>query len=417
MESAPDKLKATIVELPVTVEVPAGPEEAAKPKYPIVKMDRQTLHGLLPAMMNKGIFTNATQLPTRTDILEQERKRLNLRSADDLDKKQIRQALTGKEYRDGEYIFRDYGDNAVGFSSRLYIDYIKQTEEDLRQELLSPHLFPDMDKNIRGALEKIRLYKLGHSIALTLLSQVFVQKKFKGLVIMKQELLASLGKDTEDKQIYQDIKDSILSLRWLNFKFFEYGPQGNKGDIPSTVKAKTTGNFIYNVREDHKSFTLDINPTFVGCVQYFSDETLSKAEKREKFKSGYIGFPTSMIPFTADDDPNVYALTIRLGTERGNPKLNEKETEFKVVAAKVHNFITWAGIKHDRQDRRYSQFVKTLQKVRIIEKMEPGVTHLENLTPAKGMETTLKVWIRSPDTRLDEFMQAKLSGGSQNGKK
>ena len=115
--------------------------------------------------------------------------------------------------------------------------------------------------NLKDDLQRVRLNKLGHKIAMIILSEVYHQKKWEGLVIPKQRIMEYLGYTSVNKYIYGHISEVIFSLRWLDYKIIEYNTK-----IKVREDRKTTGNFIYNLIEDPKSYTLWVNKLFVGSV-------------------------------------------------------------------------------------------------------------------------------------------------------
>ena len=152
-------------------------------EFSIVKMDRTTAQEVLPIFINKGIFSKYDSLRSKEEILEDKKKELGVES---LTPEQTREALTrAGKYRTKDHVVRDYGNYAIGFSSNLYSDY--------------------KDDNLEGALEKIRLHKLGHKIAVIILSEAYRQGIYDGLVIPKVDLLKYLGYSSVEKQIYQEM--------------------------------------------------------------------------------------------------------------------------------------------------------------------------------------------------------------------
>src|SRR5574338_332450 len=205
--------------------------------FPVVKIDRTTITEILPIFINKGIFSNYDDLPERADLLNKYKEELGVPV---LTKEQERECLSEqREYRTNKYVVRDYGSYLIAFTLNAY----------------NGNLFDD--------LQRVRLNELGHKIAMLILSEVYHQRKWTDLEIPKIKILEYLGYSSGEKQIYRDISDIMFSLRWLDYKIIEY-----KTKLRVREDRKTTGNFIYNLSEDSKSYTLWINKLFVGSISY-----------------------------------------------------------------------------------------------------------------------------------------------------
>ena len=225
-----------------------------KSSYPSVKIDRTTLAEILPIFMNKGIFTNYKALPEKAGLINNECLILGV---SELTIEQERELLSDVGmYKGNNYVVRDYGDYAIAFCAKMYIDYLEETEIKIEDELLRNEY---AEEKIHSALEKIKLYKLGHKLALVILCEAYQQKRLQGVYITKQKILDYLGYSSSEKHIYEDISDAMFSLAWLTYQIFEY-----RTKIKVEEEAKTIGNFIYNIRDDRKtkSYTLSINELF-----------------------------------------------------------------------------------------------------------------------------------------------------------
>ena len=378
--------------------------------FPIVRIDRTTAQDLLPIFINKGIFTNYKSLRTDDEIITDEKKRLG--KSEPLTFEEKRRALTKEAaYKSNGFVVRDYGNYAIGFSAELYIDYIKGTEGRLERELLTPTLFPEANKNIEEALRKIRLYKLAHKIAYVILAEIFRQKTLKGVVIKKKSVVEGLGYETDNKQIYQDIKDSIFTLRWLDYKLFDYSlTDTNRKRSPNKECSQSIGNFIYNIKEDAKQYTLHVNDIFVGCVAYLlSGERKSKNERKDLFGGrGFFAFPTRALPLTKDYSDPAYFLTQFLICERGNPRLNK--TNFKIVSYRLERYVREAHIKHGRASRRFKDVISALREIEIVAKTVPPVNEIEKMKPSDGLKSNIQVWVKHPVTELDRHIQTIREG-------
>jgi hypothetical protein len=273
--------------------------------YPIVKIDRTTVTEVLPIFINKGIFSNYDDLPERADLLTNLKDDLGV---DTLTTQQEREYLTQiGEYRTDEYIVKDYGNYVIGFTLKAF------------------------HGNILDSLKRVRLNKLGHKLAMLILSEVYYQRKYEGLIIPKQKIVEYLGYSSGDKHIYRDISDVMYSLRWLDYQIKEYNTSNKimEGDI-------ATGNFIYNLIEDAKSYTLWVNSFFVGSVAYVLSNDRA-ALPYDAFKRGYFDYPTYLLPLSKDYSQGAYLLSNFLLAEKGNSKLNTDD--HKVIAYKIPKYM------------------------------------------------------------------------------
>ena len=360
-------------------------------KFPVVKIDRATMQELLPLLMHKGIFSNYSALPEKAELLENAKKEL---CANELSAEQEREVLTrAGEYKTNNYVVRDYGEYAIGFSARLYVDRLEEVEEFCQSNLCNE----DKTKLV-SALKRIKLYKLAHKIALVILSEIYLQGKFENLTISKHKILQQLNYSTNEKYIYKDISDAVFSLTWLDYQIFEYKTKSKVEE-----EAKTVGNFIYNVREDKNSFTVWINRLFVGCIQHFF--TNNKNDK-STFTRGYISYPTAVLPMTRNYSTPAYLLTNFLICESGNSKLKEKG--IKVVAYKLQRFIDEARINYSQMSKRVNKILDALNEVEIIEKIEPTITELENMKADEALNTTIYISVNSRIKDLDQKIRSNL---------
>jgi len=349
--------------------------------FPLVKIDRTTAQEWLPILINKGIFTRYHELPTMESVLENKRAELGVSS---LDPYVERQALAeAGEYRTKRFVFRDYGHYAVGFDIKMYAEFLNEAEAYV-EDLLDPG-------NVDEALKQIHLYKLGHKLAMIILSEAYRQRKYEELTISKADILRYLGYDSISKQIYQDIEEAMFSLRWLNYIVYQFKTKSTMGK-----KSKTMGNFIYNLQVDSKSYTVWINKEFLGSIAYVINDatsSLPEAEKRRAFRRGYYNYPTSVLPMTRNYSTPAYLLTNFLILDSGNSKLNNGE--HKIIAYSARRFIEEAAIRYKRPSERKNELIKALQEVEIIEKIEPSLDELEEIKPAEFEETAMRVYVKS----------------------
>ena len=251
-------------------------------------------------------------------------------------------------------------------------------------------------------MNKIKLYKLAHRLSLIILSEVYRQRSLEGVYITKQKILDYLGYSADEKHIYEDISDAIFSLRWLTYQIFEY-----RTKVKVQEEAKTIGNFIYQIREDAKSYTLSINKHFVGCVEHLlNDKKYCKDERKNLFAGGYVTYPTTLISATKNYSSASYLLSNFLVSENGNYHLNGNG--FKVIAFKVSRFMEVMKIQHSRPAKRKAAFVRELRKVDIIEKTIPTIDDLNKLTPSRLENQTLYIYIPSSVKSLDQRIKSAL---------
>ena len=366
-------------------------------KYPVVMLDRTTTHEMLPMFMHRGLFSNYSLLPDRSEILEIAKVELGVES---LTKEQERKALSDvREYKSASYVFRDYGNYVIAFSASLYLDHIQGIEKAIESKQQNN---PDNILDLEKALERIRLYKLAHKVALIILSEAYIQRKYEELEITKEKIINYLGLDASDKYIYQDLSDVMFSLRWLDYQKFEY-----KTKNPLSKNRKSFGNFIYNVDEDAKSFKVWVNKMFLGCVEHLiTDEKHSEVERAELYQRGYVRYPTSLIPLTKDYSGAAYMLVNFLVTDSGNAKL--KEGNYKVVAYKGSKLIAEAKIEHSRISVAVKELIESLEAIELIEKTEPSIDELKLMKPNGVYNTVIKIYIKSTSAALDKEIKSNL---------
>ena len=112
-------------------------------------IDRTSLGELLPIFMNRGIFTNYKALPEKAGLIDCECNRLGIA---ELPLEQERELLSEiGTYKTNNYVVRDYGDYAIAFCSKMYIDYLEESESRIEDELLRNEY---TEEKIHNALEK-----------------------------------------------------------------------------------------------------------------------------------------------------------------------------------------------------------------------------------------------------------------------
>jgi len=247
---------------------------------------------------------------------------------------------------------------------------------------------------------------MAHRLAHLTLAEVYSQKKAKGLTIQKKDAVKLLGHTTEEKQVYQDIKESYKNLMFCSFQRWNFSYTGTQKK-QERVRDHTIGTFIYNLREDAKSYTLDVNEKFVGCAYNLIQDTLTPKKKRgEIFSRGYFDFPTRILSLTRHYPLAGELLANFLISEKGNAKLNTPDT--KIIAHRGKRYAQAANLTHNRKNVRYRELLETLEKVEIIEKIEPPIEELKRIKPAKGLETIIYVHVKSSIEELDNLIASKI---------
>ncbi len=342
--------------------------------FPIVKIDATVVKEILPIFINKGIFSNYEDLPERADLLKQYQEELG---TEFLTKEQVRAYLSQiGEYRTNNYVVRDYGSYLIAFSLNAY------------------------QGNLNDDLQRVRLNKLGHKIAMIILSEVYNQRKWEELVISKQAIVEYLGYSTGDKYIYNDISDVMFSLRWLDYKIIEY-----KNTVSVKQRSKTTGNFIYNLMEDPKSYKLWVNPFFVGSVAYVLTQD-KNSMPAGVLKSGYYSYPTTLLPLSRDYSQGAYLLTNFLMAEKGNSKLNTEE--HKVVAYKISRLMEVMKLNYSRDDRNTQAFLDALEETQIIDQVDPDISTLKKLKTSRIQEQVVHLYVKKEIKQLDSEIKSNL---------
>lgn len=391
------------------LELPTFFKPLPDEQFPIVKIDLATEQDLLPLLLNKSIFTNYSNLPTKEEIIKQERIRLN---KEELDFEEKRAVLTKVgEYRQDIYVVRDYGNHVIGFSCQLYLDYIKASEDKLEDKLedalKQPHLFLGIVKKIEQGLESVRLYRLAWKIAHVVLTEVYTQRKLRGLVISKERMLRLLGYAPNEKRIYQRIEQALDSLRWCSYKIWGYTFTPGYKKRTDRPSSGSVGTFIYNVSWTPKHYTLSVNENYVGCVyQLLLEDKAPKKERKELFARGYFDWQTRILRLTKDAPISVELLSVFFIKEKGNPKV--RRPKIKVITHTVETLAKQAHITHTRTSRRYNDTLSILEQIEIMEKIEPPIHELRQLRPSKGLRTVVHIYVLSSAKELDKLIERKI---------
>ncbi len=340
--------------------------------FQVVKIDRTTITELLPVFINKGIFSNYDDLPERADLLIKHKEELGVPV---LTKEQERECLSAqREYKTNKYVVRDYGNYLIAFSLNAY------------------------NGNLSDDLQRVRLNKLGHKIAVLILSEVYNQRKWTDLEIPKQKIVEYLGYTSNDRHIYRDISNIMFSLRWLDYQIIEY-----KNNVKVQKKSSTTGNFIYNLMEDSKSYTLCINKFFVGSVAYVINNDRNKLPDNA-FSRGYFDYPTYLLPLAKDYSQGAYLLSTFLMAEKGNSKLNTPE--HKVVAYRIPKLMEIMKLNYSRDDKNYQAFLSALQETQIIDRVNPDISTLKRLKTSRIQDQVVHLYVKKDIDLLDSEIKS-----------
>ncbi|MCZ7616598.1 MAG: hypothetical protein M5T52_24305 [Ignavibacteriaceae bacterium] len=343
-------------------------------QFPIVKIDRTTITELLPVFINKGIFAKYDGLPERADLLDQ--LKINLGVAE-LTTEQEREFLSQVgEYKTDDFVVRDYGNYLIKFTLNTY------------------------KGNLEDDLPRVRLNKLGHRVAMVILSEVYHQRKWTDLEISKERILEYLGYTSADKYIYADINDIMFSLRWLEYEIIEF-----KNNISVKKKNIKTGNFIYNLDWNSKSYVLDINKKFVGSIVYVLSDGKSDLPGNA-FKRGYFNYPTALLPLSSNYSQGAYLLTHFLMVERGNSKLNT--SIHKVIAQKISTLMEIMKLNYSRDDRNTQAFLNALEETQIIDRVDPDLSTLRELKTSRIQDQVVHLYVKKDIKLLDSEIKSNL---------
>jgi hypothetical protein len=345
-------------------------------KYPIIKVDRTTIKEILPLLMQRGLFSDYKALPTKEELLENAKLQSGTES---LTKEKEREVLSlAKKYRTKNYIHHDYGKYVIGFSLGF--------------------LANDTDEALSQALGRISLYKLGHKLAMIIFSEVYEQRKSVNIVITKERILELLGYTSYEKQIYKQIDDVMFSLMTLNYYIHEY-----KTKSFTQLKSRQLGYFVYDVKADAKSYTLSVNPNYVGCI---TDVFNNDPDAVRNLKRGYVGYPTSLIPASKNFTTAAYMLSTFLIAESGNATLNYRDN--KVIAYSVKNLLEVMKIESGRFSEAKRQLISALTEVKIINKTSPSIKELSAMKPALFMQQTIHIELPKDVEKLDSIIKSNL---------
>jgi len=353
--------------------------------YPVVYLDATTTRNLLNMLMTKGIFSDYNKLPTREDLLDTFRKKYGKSS---ISPDEERAALKNKEYKNNGYVVKDCGEYAIAFNANLYKEHIEIKQHELEDKMVTSD-FNNNEVLIQEKLRKFKLYKLAGRIAILVLAMVYLQKTCENVLLIKSQVMEILGFKPKDRQAYNEIRNAIETLRWMDYLVYDHKVKeriGLTGSRPSLI-----GNFIYNLSETGKSFSLDVNPKFVGCVLHLMrGEEIKRDDRSYYFSRGYIDFPLAILPTMRNNSIHSLHLLQFLLAEKGNARLSDKT--FKTVIQKVGRFVEIARIPYQsRPDRQYAGFIKALKKINIIQGLEPSLSDLKLLKASDGLKTTLRI--------------------------
>jgi hypothetical protein len=344
-------------------------------QFPTVKIDSNTITELLPVFINKGIFSKYEDLPERADLLDQ--LKINL-GVTELTTEQEREYLTQiGEYRTDDFVVRDNGNYLIKFTLSRY------------------------NGSLKDDLQRVRLNKLGHRIAMVILSEVYSQRKWTDLEIPKKRILEYLGYSSASKQIYGDIKDIMFSLRWLEYELTEF--RNNNSIKPKVIK---TGNFIYDLEMNPKSYILDINKKFVGSIVYVLTRDKSTLPENAFKKRPYIDYPTTFLPLSKDYSQGAYLLATYLMTQLGNSKLNT--STHKVIAQRISTLMEIMKLNYSREDRNYQAFLNALEETQIIDRVNPDISTLREMKICGIQDQVVHLYVKKDIKLLDTEIKSNL---------
>ncbi|MEA1965578.1 MAG: hypothetical protein U9O41_10725, partial [Candidatus Aerophobetes bacterium] len=235
--------------------------------------------------------------------------------------------------------------------------------------------------------------------------EVYLQKKWFETELPKERAVYYIGKTSEQKEAYQQVKKILNSLRWLSYRVVGRGKSKLKGAI---------GNFIFNIEEKGSKYILSINPKYVGCIRYFAEDKKlhNKQERQKLFNRGYFPFPLKALAISGGYSVATEEFRNYIFRQTGNSHLNTER--YKVISQKIKVYINRAYLRHSRRQRNYQAFVKevlpTLIRDKIISKLEPSLNKLEDLSPRKVYESNLKLYIpriKELDKNLGEILEKK----------
>lgn len=389
--------------LPFPGSAMPAPKETLPVEYPIVKIDRTTERHIITKFGNKNIFsTDWETLPTAKEVLLSAAKKTG---NGDLTQEKERAALAlAGQYQDRGMIWRDYGTHAIGFSARLYAGQINEEETAILKFLEEPALFPEDNKRLKERLDQVHLWRAAQRLAIFTLSEVYEQKRVKNLEIPKKKIIDRLGYTPEDKQAYQEIKKCFNNLHLCHYFIRDFSGKADK--------ITQYGNFIYNIIDTPKTYILDINEKFVGCIIHMISglpAPKSRKERQALFQRGYFDFPTRAQILTKNYSRPAERLTGLLISERGNVKLNQPDKGIKVVAQKIKKYIDEMAIRYSRADQKYKAFIKAIEEVEIIERTDPSISTLKQTKPSQALTTVLYIYVKDSSHELDRQMEKIIS--------
>lgn len=368
-----------------------------KTEYPVVPIDRVTHQELLPLFLQRGIFSNYSELRKKEEIIEEEKLRLNKTA---LTPQEEREVLSREgEYIEEGFVYKDYGTYSIGFSPTFYLGILNDVEDTINT-FFNAGSRADQQK-VNQALSRIKLYKLAHKIAIIIISEAYSQKKTEDVRIEKSRILELLGYDSSETHIYRDIDDVMFSFQYLSYRIFQYNTN-NK-----LKNTKTHGVFIYEVTEDSKSYTVKINKRFLGCVELL---IANKKNKKEDLGRGYDWYPTSLLPLSKNYSTPTYMLSNFLVFEKGNVMIKNKKENEKVVAFTISRFMKEMKITDRNKSKRKNKFIKALGEVEFIKKTEPSIDKLKNIKPRDFEEFTLWIYVDSDIKTLDQMLKPRHLG-------
>lgn len=335
--------------------------------FPIAKVDYTTARELLPMLLGSQPFSTFDAAPDLQAMIAEAEQKMGRRLSDE-----ERRALAARLefYRTGDYLVRHFGRYAMGLS-------------------------------LKSPVGRVIMHKLGAIVACAVLAEVYFQKRTTEITISKQKLLAYLGYSTREKQAYQDLRETLNALRWLEYKLWFPSDHFQEGMV---------GNFIYNLAETRKQYVLDVNEKFVGCVAHLFDSTHHTSKERKRlFGRGFFELLTKTLPLSRRYPAHGRALLLYVLREQGNQHHNT--LSHKVIVQRIASLVEDAGPRRSRSNASYHPLIQALELLvrdHVIDRIEPGLETLKHLPPREGLRQQIRLYVLKPKA-LDRQLGQRLA--------
>ncbi len=90
--------------------------------------------------------------------------------------------------------------------------------------------------------------------------------------------------------------------------------------------------------------------------------------------------------------------------ERGNNKLNT--IEHKIIAYKIPKYMQVMKLNYARSDKNYQAFLRDLGNCKVIDRIDPGLSTLEQIKPPKIKDQVVRVYVKKNIKQLDEKIKS-----------